>query len=435
MNPPMSMRTFLLRARETLQQRLSSRARVSFVIGNESAGIDTLYQTLTFNLLSDIDLDSVTSALIYGYLRSLKSYSSDYWQPCIPLLNIPSKDVKLRRELLALLPQAGLDQESLLTLDDLSPDGIAKPCLEPELADVTLVDENVLRGPLAKDYGHRVVGIVDHHVDQRQRLADNAAGPRIVVKCGSCTSLVVNFWRDDWNALFPPSTTKDNGGVDTTAAECSVQAATLALASILVDTNNLTEVSKTTEADLVAAEFLKSKVPPSFDGASFFAGLQRAKQGIDGLSLEEVLRKDFKQWSAGEVSIGISGIVRSLSYLAHELQDRAHLDSSFAERAREFARSRSLDVYMIMTAHTNAEGDFQRDLFVCGLSQRGVEAARKFIDQHGRDLDLGRLEGDWSNIDEPSEYQRVFKQRALHQSRKQVAPMMNDLVTQLSSRE
>jgi exopolyphosphatase len=347
------------------------------------------------------------------------------------LLNIPSADVRLRRELLALLPQAGLDQDSLLTLDDLSPDGMAKPHLQPELADFILVDENVLRGALASDYGHRVVGIIDHHVDQRRRLADNAAGPRIVVQCGSCTSLVVNFLRDDWNALFPPAAAKDDGGVDGTAAECSAQAATLALASILVDTNNLTDASKTTEADLVAAEFLRSKLPSSFNGVSLFAQLREAKQGIDGLSIEDVLRKDYKQWAAGGTSLGISSAARSLSYLAHELESHVRPNSSFVDRAHEFAKARGLDTYMIMTAYTNAEGDFQRELFVCGLSHRGVEAARKFCEQRGGDLDLERLEGDWSDEDEPSGYQRVFRQRALHQSRKQVAPMMIDTMTRL----
>jgi hypothetical protein len=87
---------------------------------------------------------------------------------------------------------------------------------------------------------------------------------------------------------------------------------------------------------------------------------------------------------------------------------------------------------MIMTAYTGVTGDFQRDLFVCGLSPRGIAAARVFCEQHGDDLGLEDLGGDWSATSgAPDEYQRAFRQRALHQSRKQVAPIMNDLMAQL----
>jgi exopolyphosphatase len=330
---------------------------------------------------------------------------------------------------LALLPQVGLDQSSLLTLDDLSSDGKFKSRLDPQLSSFILVDHNVFDGPLAGDYDQRIVGIIDHHVDEGRPLAEKADGPRIVEKCGSCTSLVVNHFRHDWNALFPPSTTKR----DAAAAECSSQAATLALASILVDTHNLADESKTTAADVQAAEFLISKLPFSFDSTSFFARLLEAKQEIDGLSLEDVLRKDYKKWTFGAMALGISSAARSLSYLAQQQADGGTLpDSPFGKRACEFAKARGLDVYMVMAAYRNGAGDFQRDLFLCGLSARGVEAARKFGEQHGGELDLEVLGGNWSgDVDGPNLYQRAFRQRALHQSRKQVAPMMNGTMAQL----
>jgi exopolyphosphatase len=320
----------------------------------------------------------------------------------------------------------------LLTLDDLSLDGASTSSLDQNIVELTLVDHNSLGKHLAKDYGQRVVAIIDHHADERLPLADGAAGPRIVVKSGSCTSLIVNFIQSDWNALFPLSIAKRDGADADAAIKCSAQAATLALASILIDTNNLTEASKTTEADIVAVEFLRSKLPPTFDAASFFAHIQKAKQGIEGLSLEDVLRKDYKQFVAGDLTLGMSSAVRSLAYLAHELEGESRPGSSVVSRAREFAKSRRLDVYMIMTAYTGVTGDFQRDLFVCGLSPRGIAAARSFGEQHGDDLGLEGLEGDWSATSgAPDEYQRAFRQRALHQSRKQVAPIMNDLMAQL----
>jgi exopolyphosphatase len=344
-------------------------------------------------------------------------------------LNIPFKDVKLRRELLALLPQVGLDQESLLTLDDLSLDGASKPSQGLQLAEFTLVDHNVLSGPLARDSSPKIVAIIDHHLDARRPLAANSAGPRIVVNSGSCTSLVVNYLQKDWNAVLPPSGAKQDGVDAATAVECSAEVATLALASILVDTQNLTEKSKTTEADVVAVDFLRSKLPLSFDCASFFARLQEAKQSIDGLSIEDILRKDYKQFVTGDMSLGISSAVRSLSYLANELGGP---DSAFVVRARTFAESRGLDVYIVMSAYSNTAGEFQRDLLVCGLSPKGAEAARKFAEHHCGDLALEDLEGGWSGgVDGPAAYQRAFRQRALHQSRKQIAPMITGTMAQL----
>ena len=100
----MSIHTFLSKARHSLAQSLRSKGdqRASFVIGNESA-----------------DLDSITSALVYGYLQSSTPEARKKDEYIIPVTNIPSSEVRLRPELTALLRHADLKPADLITLYDL----------------------------------------------------------------------------------------------------------------------------------------------------------------------------------------------------------------------------------------------------------------------------------------------------------------------------
>lgn len=81
-----SVKTFLSQAKRQLQQASKSDATTAFVVGNESA-----------------DLDSIASALVYGYIQSSHPEARRSNKVTIPLTNIPARDLALRPELTTLL--------------------------------------------------------------------------------------------------------------------------------------------------------------------------------------------------------------------------------------------------------------------------------------------------------------------------------------------
>lgn len=101
----MSITTYLRNCQQALQNYVPSLQKVSFVIGNESA-----------------DLDSCVSSIAYGYLATIKSKTHGL---TIPVLNMPREDIKLRAELAFLLDSVSVAQSDLICRDDLPP-GIAQ---------------------------------------------------------------------------------------------------------------------------------------------------------------------------------------------------------------------------------------------------------------------------------------------------------------------
>ncbi|KAI9834566.1 MAG: hypothetical protein M1819_002942 [Sarea resinae] len=373
------------------------------------------------------DLDSLTSSLLYAYIRtyapsSASSSSSPSSAPhtrssetresklYIPLLNVPSHhSITLRPEFLALLPRADLDADLLLTLDDLPPREHIAAALPPARTRWVLVDHNVMTGWLGQVYGGRVVGIVDHHVDERKNEVKGEeieVEPTIITPAGSCSSLVTNFLRPEWDLLSSTSAS--------TATTCSsspsppdnninsaidAHLATLALASILIDTTNLTATQKVTPHDSAAVSYLLSKIhssptlhhhrrqqeddqqrtssaPPEFNSTALFEAIDSAKHDISNLHLAEILEKDYKGWKESGAKLGISSVVRPLDFLrdkaAVEEEKPSSLGSARTEQQEgqpderrqtpvemekylkgplgSFAASRDLDLYAIMTA-------------------------------------------------------------------------------------
>ncbi|KAI6914880.1 hypothetical protein KC334_g368 [Hortaea werneckii] len=179
----MSVRTFLVKAKQNLQQTLKNNGEASFVIGNESA-----------------DLDSITSAIVYGYIQTSTLESMRAQKFYIPVTNIPASDLSLRPELTALLKHAAISPSDLITLDDLEsiPLNLSK-------SSWTLVDHNALQGALGQHYRASVTGCIDHHDDEHH--VPSTAEPRLITKSGSCSSLVANHCRDVWDVVASSSPT------------------------------------------------------------------------------------------------------------------------------------------------------------------------------------------------------------------------------------
>lgn len=407
----MSMRAFLSRAKQTLHQLLESNGNVhaSFVIGNESA-----------------DLDSITCALVYAYIQSSSAISrknDKYW---IPITNIPQADLSLRPELTALLRHADLKPADLITLDDI---GGIETKVSPDNTTWTLVDHNVLQGEVGKRYSRHVTGVIDHHEDEGQ--VSQHADPRVIAKTGSCNSLVVNYCRSAWDDVSGLATNvgaahgQDDRAVDDFAYTSTWDAhvAKLSLGAILIDTNQLKSKDKTTDHDRKAVKYLEAKIGisrkigPSYDRASFFQELIEAKLSLDDLSFTDLLRKDFKQWTEGDLTLGMASCVRSLEYMQQKSND-------FAADSIEFAKSRELDLFAIGASHRD-RGSHERQLLLIAVKEgRPVEVAKKFEQTCARDLQLHMNEATATSTSNWAPHFRSWEQKNLAASRKQIAPLL-----------
>ncbi|KAA8894684.1 hypothetical protein FN846DRAFT_1029920 [Sphaerosporella brunnea] len=289
---------------------------------------------------------------------------------------------------LYLLRELSLEPSDLLFADD-SPSFLSLP---PEALEIHLVDHNKLTVPLPSD---RVRGIIDHHDDEGLYLS---ASPRVITKAGSCASLIIQ-------EFFNSSRLGEEG---------KGQIARLALAAVLMDTANLTH--KVTEHDVTAVELLRREcLSPSWDQNKFYAALFKAKTSVDDLSLRDLIRKDYKEWTEAGRKIGIACIVKGVEWL--------HSKGDFKEALESWGRERGLDIVGVMT--TQGEGDaFRRELMLWVLNPEVKDVVKCFEDR-AQEVGLG-LEAWKGGALNVGEERKAWEQKNLAMSRKQVAPLLRE---------
>ncbi|MCJ1467501.1 Exopolyphosphatase [Pseudocyphellaria aurata] len=432
--PPNSLRAFLSHAKKGLLTAIQQSHKVTIVVGNESA-----------------DLDSLTSSLLYSYLRSLNPPPKAFTPLYIPLLNIPEADLRIRPEFAALFERANISASHLVTLDDLSPLERIGDVLKPANTRWILVDHNKLQGALGSIYSSRVRGVIDHHEEENVITQDTNPEPRVVEKCGSCTSLVVRTFRTTWDAISTASLSsgaahaQGDSLVDDSMVRKSwdAQIAKLALASVLIDTTNLTSEHKVEAADREAAQYLSAKIQSSptyaqiWDQERFYEEINRAKQNIDGLELDEILRKDYKEWTENETRLGISSVVKPLEFLTATARSSNQPDAvdAFEQAADKFIRSKSLSIFAIMTASKSPDRPFGRELFLQATDTSSAAAVAKFFTGAREELELEDVHvsgiGDGSSNNDRAELwtRKVWAQRNVGKSRKQVAPLLRAVMS------
>lgn len=367
----------------------------------------------------------------------------------IPITNIPKSDIQLRPEFLELFRHANIDSRHLLTLDDLPDLSTIKSKLPPQKTKWVLVDHNALQGQLGKIYADRVGGVIDHHDEEGKVPSETGDEPRVVEKSGSCTSLVTEYLRPSWDMLsgLGMSSGAAHAQGDSLSDDDAVlkvwdaQAAQLGLASILIDTANLQDQSKTTGHDQDAVEYLEGRIlscpkyAASFDRSRFYGQMDAAKKDIGGMQLQDILRKDYKLWNDKGLKLGISSVVKNIELLRKKAADEANTamaDDAFLEALERFATERGLDLYSLMTTSTSTEGHFQRELLVWGFSETGVTTAKKFAAECSDELGLSEWQsGDGKAYGDEGEgyWRSVWWQRQVQHSRKRVAPLLREAMS------
>jgi exopolyphosphatase len=398
--------------------------------------------TILYILIHLPDLDSMSCSVLYAYIRSMSPSKNAFSSVYVPITNIPASDIQLRPEYLAVFKHANIEAKHLITLDDLPALTEIKSKLAPENTKWILVDHNVLQGQLGKIYAERVAGVIDHHNDEGRVPKDTGDEPRIIEKSGSCTSLIANYCRPSWDVLS--ASAMSSGAAHAQGDSLSNDAAfvqrwdadiaQLGLASILIDTANLNDENKTTEHDRKAVEYLEAKITlcpqlaASFDRTSFYKEIDAAKKDIASLKLQDILRKDYKQWDQGGRKLGVSSVVKPINFLQEKAGDEASAKSSsdaFFEALKTFAKERELDMYSLMTTSTSGEGQFQRELVLWAFNKDAVSFAEAFATNSQEELGLEEWQ-DSSDVAGDDEWRKTWWQRQVQHSRKRVAPLLRE---------
>ncbi|CAG8961678.1 hypothetical protein HYFRA_00006216 [Hymenoscyphus fraxineus] len=402
--PRTSLNTFLKTARSHLQNHKNpSSIPLTFVIGNESA-----------------DLDSLCSAILLAYLKTYTSNGNGQGNRkgfYIPLSNLKRADLRLRPELKPVLSRANLEVGDLITLCDLpfslpADQDQAQTQAQDQNQDEEkrkgvekdtrwfLVDHNLLTGPLSH-FNTSIIGVIDHHLDEGQHtgLALSPEGEgRLIKTVGSCASLVIQTFRESW----PPSN-------DTSCVEWDREVAALAMGPVVGDTANLGDRGKTTGVDCEAV------------GGAYWEEIEGAKGDLEGLGVGEILRKDYKSWREGGMNLGISAAVKDLSFLVEKGGGR----EGFLVKVEGFSKERGLDLFVVMTMF-QGEGGFRRELLLYARNARSVKVAERFERGARERLGLrgwkeGMLDGDGEEG-----WRRCWIQEKTENSRKQVAPLLRE---------
>jgi exopolyphosphatase len=365
------------------------------------------------------DLDSICSTLLYAYFQSnVGDFGARPNTLHIPLANIDRADLSLRPELKPVLSRVHIKPNELITLSDL-PTWHAQNSttyyLSPEKTQFILIDHNSLTGTLESRYRNRQFGCIDHHDDEG--IIPPGSTPCIIRTAGSCASLVIEHCNERWNHLLMPKT-----NVIDNVIRWNAELAWLALAPIVIDTTNLKNESKTTQTDIDSVKICEQRIPDAFlyNREKYFKELTSAKEDLDGMSLEDILRKDYKEFDENGLKLGMASTVKSLQYL----EDKATNGQTFLKEVENFAKTRDLAVVAVMTAFSDDSGKFARELLVWGFGDDGTKSAKKFCGDNTDALGLKMgSKGHW-NKDENSTWLGVWDQEKVANSRKQVAPML-----------
>ncbi|KAM3074626.1 Exopolyphosphatase [Clarireedia jacksonii] len=390
---------FLSSAKASLEIATQKGSPITFVVGNESA-----------------DLDSICSAVTLAYIRTFSPSTSPSRATYIPLSNLPRTDLSLRTELKPVLSRANLRASDLITLSDFS-----LQALKAENTRWVLVDHNSLQGELGTVFGKRVVGCVDHHDDEGKvrpvEDCEREGEMRVLKKTGSCASLVVEWARKSWDEM----TKGDMEG----SGKMDRELAYLALGPVLVDTYAL-KSDKTTGSDRETVDYLEGLIKDSeegYDREAFFDEVMKAKENIDDLSMRDILRKDYKQWSKTDTAVGISSVVKNMEWVV----DKDGGKEQFLEEVKAWMKEKELNLCILMSAYME-EGQLKRELFAFGTGVYGADFIEKFEKVGAEALGLKTWKDGSMNSTGEEEAMACWQVTKVENSRKQVAPLVRRIL-------
>lgn len=259
-------------------------------------------------------------------------------------------------------------------------------------------------------------GIIDHH-DPEDMFSQIAPSMKRydIQKSGSCASLVAN-WIMGKSSAYEFSPSVENGDrIFENEKGANGEIAQLLLSAVLVDTANLTV--KVTPNDPPAVDFL-SRFVSDLDLQKFYSEIQAVKSSIEGMSLEDLLRRDYKEYDTSLGKLGISLVLRDISYL----RDNFPL---FEKEVHAYGKDRKLKVHIVMTVSGQGK-EFHRGGLVITDDSKVMQAIREQgEEQYGfKDAEMFGVFADT----EEGLLGWVYVQNDLTASRKQIAPMAREIM-------
>ncbi len=304
----------------------------TLVVGNEAA-----------------DLDSIATAFVLAYILGKQKKKP----LALPLIPISRDDFRLRTEAVYVLGEAKIDLALVLFLDDIAQDADAFRQFLNKVQHLTLVDHNRLSGRF-EPYADKVSHIVDHHENEGFYPRAN----RTIEPVGSCATLAGELLIKECPGAMEP------------------HIATLLLGTILLDTVNLDpKAGRVTPKDISVAQALEPfcQIKPD----SFYQAVREAKFSIKGLDTRDLLRKDYKEFSFGQIRCGIASVPISLT----RWKDR---DPNLGKNLETWAHEKNLDILVTMSAWSGLT--FSRDLGVYTCHPNDIEPLIAMLQSNGLDL-------------------------------------------------
>lgn len=256
------------------------------------------------------------------------------------------------------------------------------------------------------------------------------------------------------------------------------QVARLALTAVLIDTADLTAKGRVKDVDRSAVTFLESRVRAAlqrrdWNRTPLFQAVQETKQNsLDLLTVDEILGRDYKEWTeksqdpAVSIKLGFCCVVKPMCWVSQ----KAGSAQALLDAIQSFACAKKLDVVAILTASSQL-GQLKRELFVWALpcpdraqyAHVVLDAIKRFTAQAAGSLrlqdwnpapaaaeseavrrnslgeKLGVCADDADEISSKLNYfeehgssvtwRRLWDQQDITKSRKQVAPLLRDAVS------
>ncbi|KAL3231793.1 Polyphosphatase [Nakaseomyces bracarensis] len=366
---------FLQQLRVEIPKLIRESATSLYVVcGNESA-----------------DFDSIACAISYAYFEHVK----DPKRVFVPIINIPREDLTMRRDVTYALSKMDINEDVLFFREDLIQ-------LKQDFGSIyaVIVDHNELPKP-SKNFITDVVGILDHHADKKLYMNAN---PRVLTVTGSCSSLVTNYWSEQLDK--------------TTYNEALKECAPLLISAGLLDTANLKY--KVENPDVEAFKHYSSLDIPYFvQFDTVFKDLRAAKDNIDGLTVKQLIRKDYKEYDfknkKNKLNIGVASIVEPVESLYKRFESK----ENFLEDCYSYQKEFELDCLIVLTSWNDKDvGRFRRELAI-------FPSADKFDDI--KDVCTKSVNLKLEVLDEEKPKYVLYEQFDLSSSRKKVMPYMQDV--------
>ncbi|KAJ8000177.1 hypothetical protein DPEC_G00202130 [Dallia pectoralis] len=371
------MEGFLQRCSAAEKGSLEGSSGVHVVLGNEAC-----------------DLDSMVSSLAFAYFLSKTSGGSG--RTVVPVLNIRRAQFPLRSDNVLLLKESGVPLEVLVFRDEVD---LARLHKAKRLV-LTLVDHNVLSSA-DSELEEAVVEVIDHHHLERTPSPSCSVTVETV---GSCATLV---------------TERIQRGAPEVIDR---QVAHLLYGAILLDCVNMApEAGKVTPKDRQMTRLLESRFSDLPPRGALFQSLQSAKFDVSGLSTEQILLKDMKAISGGDLTLAISSVYMTLDMF---LQRRAIL-----QELCEFCHTHRFGAVVAMTISFNELSEPDRQLAVYSSSALYREQVSHALEK-ARNPSLSL-----SPISSPHNDIRSYHQGNALATRKKVLPILKDFLKEWTQKQ